>query len=154
MAKPIEFTPVQRDARDELKQRIENAPVDHAPAVLSAYELLEELHRSGTLDVLRGAASAGEEIVSQASSLAAQPESVRAMRNLLVLGKLLGSIDPDLLHRLGQAVTAAAEMPRHEPPSLFELLRQFNAPDSRRALAAAASALEAIGRGMNPEKQS
>jgi uncharacterized protein YjgD (DUF1641 family) len=148
MAKPIEFTPAPHDARDELKQRIESAPVEHAAAVLSAYELLEDLHQSGTLDVLRGAVGAGGEIVSQASSLAAQPESIRALRNLLVLGKLLGSIDPDLLGRLTQVFSAAAEASRREPPSIFELFRRFNTSDSRRALSAAADVLEGVGDGL------
>ncbi|HUY82486.1 MAG TPA: DUF1641 domain-containing protein [Acidobacteriaceae bacterium] len=152
MAKPIEFIPAQHDAREDLKQRIDNAPVEHAAAVLSAYELLEELHRSGTLDVLRGFVGAGGEIVTQASSLAAQPQSIRALRNLLVLGKLLGSIDPDLLHRLAQALPAAAETPHREPPSLFDLLRRFNSPGSRRALAAAAEVLEGMGRGLDTGK--
>lgn len=152
MANPIEFAPVQRDTRDELKQRIERAPVEHAAAVLSAYELLEELHRSGTLDLIRGAVGARSEIVTQASSFAAQPESVRTMRNLLVLGNLLSRINPDLLHRLGHAITAAAETPTQEPPSLLELLRRFNSPDSRRALATAAEVLEGIGRGLTPDQ--
>lgn len=152
MAKPIEFVSTHQDTRGEAKRHLENAPVEHAAAVLSAFDLLEELHRAGALDVLRGAASACGEIVTQASSLAAQPESTRALRNLLVLTKLLGSIDPELLHRLGKAATAAVEKPREEPPSLFELVRRFNSPDSRRALATAADVLEGVGRGLGSEK--
>ena len=151
MAQPIEFTP-HRDARDELRHRIENAPVEHAAAVLSAYELLDELHSSGALDLLRGALSARGEIATQASALAAQPESVRAMRNLLVLGKLLGGIDPDQLHRITQLLPAALETPRGDPPSLFQLFRRFNSLNSRRVLAAAADILDGVGRGMDTRK--
>ena len=35
MAKPIELMPTSRDARDKLKRRVENAPAEHAAAVLS-----------------------------------------------------------------------------------------------------------------------
>ncbi|MGC2160917.1 MAG: DUF1641 domain-containing protein [Silvibacterium sp.] len=154
MAKPIELMPVPRDAREELKRRVENAPVEHAASVLSAYALLDELHQSGTLDLLRGAAGAGSEIVKNASSLAAQPESVRALRNLLVLGKLLGSIDPDTLHRLTEKLPAAAKpCSEKKPPSLFHIFRRLRSANSRRALAAAADALEGIGQGLNRENQ-
>lgn len=153
MAKPIEFIPAARDARDELKQRIESAPVEHAAAVLSAYRLLEELYQSGLLDLLRGAASAGGEIVTQASALAVQPESIRAMQNLLVLGKLLGSMNPDVLHGLTEKLpSVVAQSPVKEPPSLFRILQRITSKDSRRALAAVVDALESIGHGMNPEK--
>lgn len=94
----------------------------------------------------------GGEIVAHASSLAAQPESIRALRNLLILGKLLGSIDPEQLQRLTHALSAVSDASRREPLSLFELLRQFNSPDSRRALSAAAAVLEGAGRGLRQEK--
>jgi uncharacterized protein YjgD (DUF1641 family) len=152
MAKPVEFIPIPSDAREELKRRVENAPVEHASAVLSAYELLEELHRSGTLDLLRGAAGSAGEIITHAAGMAATPESTRALRNLLLLGKLLGSIDPDILHRITEGLPAAiTQSPQEKPPSLFQLLRRLSSLNSRRALAAAANILQSVGKGLNRE---
>ena len=153
MAKPIEYdlVAIPRDAREELKRRVENAPVQHAEAVLSAYELLDELHTNGTLDLLRGAVGAGGEIVKQGSSLAAKPESLRAMRNLLVLAQLLGSINPDTLHRVVDGLPAATEQHRNEkPPSLFRIFRRLSSEDSRRALAVITGILDSAGRGLDP----
>jgi uncharacterized protein YjgD (DUF1641 family) len=151
MAKPIELMPVPRDAREELKRRVENAPVEHAAAVLAAYELLQELHESGTLDALRGAFGAGGEIVKHASGLAAKPESIHAMRNLLILGNLLGSIDPEMLHRMVDGLPAAAEQAPEEPPSLFQIFRRMRSRNVRRALGAATNVLESAGRGLGPK---
>ena len=151
MAKPIEFVPARQDAHDELKRKIESAPVEHAAAVLSAYELLEELHTSGTLDLLRGAVGAGGEITKQASSLAAQPEAVCALRNLLVLGKLLGSIDPDSLHRLADNLSSVQQQSDARPPSLFGIFRRLSSANSRRALAAATGLLDSVGRELAPK---
>jgi uncharacterized protein YjgD (DUF1641 family) len=146
--------PVPRDAREELKRRVENAPVEHAAAVLSAYELLEELHEGGLLDLLRGAVGAGGDVVKQSASLAAQPETVRAMRNLLVLGKLLGSINPDTLHRIADGLPAAAESrPEEKPPSLFRIFRRLSSANARRALGAATNVLESVGRGLDPRNR-
>ena len=154
MAKPIELIPTPRDPREEITRRLENAPVEHTEAVLSAYELLQELHASGTLDLLRGAAGAQGEIVQHAAGLAAQPEAVRALRNLLVLGKLLGSIDPDALHRLTAGLPGAVDQaPNEETPSFVGIFRRLSSKDSRRALAAAANILESVGKGMASGKQ-
>ena len=101
MAKPIELMPkpTGQGAREELQRRLDAAPVEHAEAVLSGYELLQELHESGTLDVLRGLLGAGDQVVRHAVALAIQPEAVNGLRNLLVLSKVLGSVNPDVLHR-------------------------------------------------------
>ena len=147
MAKPIEIRPQPRNAREELQRRLDNAPVEHADAMLSLYELLQQLHDSGTLDLLRGAVGAGDEIVNHAVRLITQPESVRSIRNVLILAKLLGSIDPEILHKLSESVPAAVEQSRREePPSLWALLKRFRSEDSRRALAAGAGVLEVVGR--------
>lgn len=151
MAKPIELIPTLRDAREELRRRVENAPAEHAVAVLSAFDLLDELHTSGTLDVLRGAVGAGGEIVKQGSALAAKPESIKAMRNLLVVAQLLGSIDPDTLHRVADGLPSAAEQDRNQkPPSLFRIFRRLSSENSRRALAVLTGILDNVGRGLDP----
>ena len=59
MAEPIQFT-VGRDVREELRHKVENAPINHAEAVLAVYELLKEAQDHGVLDTLRGAIGAGE----------------------------------------------------------------------------------------------
>lgn len=150
MAKPIEIKPQARNAREELQRRLDNAPIEHADALLSLYELLQQLHESGTLNLLRGALGAGDEVLNHVVRLATQPESVRSIRNLLILSKLLGSIDPEMLHRVSAALPQALEQSAaKEPPSVLALLGRFRSRESRRALAAGATLLEGIGRGID-----
>ena len=149
MAKPIEVMPTPRNARDELKRRLDEAPVEHAEAVLAGYEVLQQLHESGTLDVLRGLLGAGDQVVRHAVALAVQPEAVDALRNLLVLSKVLGSVNPDVLHRVLSGVPEAlAQKPEEEPPSLFAIFRRMTSKESRRAQAAIVTLLESVGRGL------
>ena len=68
----------------------------HAEAVLSAYALLQQLHDTGTLDVLRGALGAGDVLVEHVVSLVTAPESITALRNVILIGKVLGSINPEV----------------------------------------------------------
>src|SRR5215467_5600547 len=126
MAKPIEIKPQARNAREELQRRLDNAPIEHADAMLSLYELLQQLHDSGTLDVLRGALGAGDEILNHVVRLTTQPDSVRSIRNLLIIAKLLGSVDPEMLHRMSTMVPQAmSQSAAEEPPSLWALLGRF-----------------------------
>lgn len=153
MAKPIELMPHPRDAREELKRRLDNAPLEHADALLDAYELLQQLHETGTLDTLRGLLGAGDQVVRHAVGMATQPESVRAIRNLLVLSKVLGSIEPEVLTQILGGIPAAVDQrPAEKPPSLFALFRRMASVESRRALAAGIAVLETVGRGLGSRK--
>jgi hypothetical protein len=53
MARPIalEFSP--RDPAAELRSKLQNAPAEHAEALLAAYEVLRAMHDQGVLDILR-----------------------------------------------------------------------------------------------------
>jgi hypothetical protein len=61
MALPIRFQPLARDAREELRDRLDKAPLDHAEALLAAYEVLHGLNDRGVLDILKGALGASTE---------------------------------------------------------------------------------------------
>src|SRR5580704_16578558 len=81
MAQPIPLELPPRDPRKELLDRLESAPLEHAEALLDAFDLLEELHQAGALQKLRGTIGAGDEILGHAVSAAKSPEGTRALRN-------------------------------------------------------------------------
>jgi uncharacterized protein YjgD (DUF1641 family) len=73
---------------------------------------------------------------------------VRALRNLLVLGKVLGSVDPEVLTQLLSGIPAVMEKkPEEKPPSLFAIFRRMTTTEARRGLAVAVSLLQALGGG-------
>jgi uncharacterized protein YjgD (DUF1641 family) len=154
MAKPVPMKSlIQADPREELLKRVQDAPVEHADAVLSAYELLQQLHDTGTLDLLRGALGAGDVLVEHVVSLVTAPESVVAIRNLILIGKVLGSINPEVFHAVLEGLPqATAQTPGTKPPSLFALGRRIASPNARRGLAAAVSVMEILGRGLAKEE--
>ncbi len=148
MAQPIPLNVPPRDAHKELLDRLESAPAEHAEALLDAYALLEELRQAGILQLLRGTLSAGDEILDRAAGAAKSPEGVRALRNLLILGRMLSSINPDLLECIAVAVgqTLGSERrPVIEPPGLLPLLRQFRQPELRRSIALINRFLDVLG---------
>jgi uncharacterized protein YjgD (DUF1641 family) len=151
MAHPIPLTAPPRDPRVELISRLESAPAEHAEAILAAYEVLQGLHDRGVLELLRGALGSGDRILELAVHAARSPESIRSIRNALLLGKLLGEIEPQRLGALTQAVPEALNPsdPESRPPGLWKLLSAtlWNG-DVRRGLWAAVSLLEKFGRNI------
>jgi uncharacterized protein YjgD (DUF1641 family) len=148
MAQPIPLELPPRNPRKELLDRLETAPQEHAEALLDAFDLLEELHQAGALQKLRGTVSASDEILEHAVSAAKSSEGTRALRNGLILGQILGSIDPDLLKCIAVAVgeTLGSERkPVTEPPGLLALLSKFRQPEVRRSVALINRFLETLG---------
>jgi hypothetical protein len=73
-----EFTPA--DSREDLIRRVEQAPVEHAEAVLVAYDLLHRLHEKGLLDLLNWLFSAGDTVVNHVVDVVSSKEVVTALR--------------------------------------------------------------------------
>jgi len=148
MAKPAHWELPPRDPREELSSRLNNAPLEHAEALLAGYEVLQGLHDCGVLELLRGLLGSGDKVLQIAIDVTRRPESVRAIRNLLVLVKTLGEIDPDLFNGFALAFPKAMQQARTqgtEPPSFLAVLNKFRSKDLRRGLVAANSLLEAWG---------
>ena len=148
MAQPIPLDMSPRDPRKELLDRLESAPHEHAEALLDAFDLLEELHQAGALQKPRGTVSASDDILEHAVGAARSPQGTRALRNLLILGQMLSSINPDLLKCISVAVSetlGSERKPVIEPPGLLALLSEFRQPELRRSVAFINRFLETLG---------
>ena len=145
MAVPVEFrkfTP--QDSRVDLVRRVENAPVEHAEAVLAAYDLLEQLHEKDILNLLTGLVAAKDTVVNHVADVASSPETVKGLRILLMLVNSLKTVDADKLH---QALNS------DETPSLFSIGKQMTSQDARRALGAVAGVLNVFGAALGKKDQ-
>jgi uncharacterized protein YjgD (DUF1641 family) len=134
-----EFTP--QNSRNDLIRRVEQAPVEHAEAVLAAYDLLKRLHEKGMIELLNGVLAAGDTVVERVVDLISSREMITALRMVLMLSNLMNSINPDELH----AVISNADK---ETPSLFAIGKQAASKDARRGMAAAVSLLELLGKAL------
>ncbi len=155
MAQPIPLEIPPRDPRADLRSRVERAPEEHAEAVLAAYELLQQLHDQGVLDIMRSAVAARDELLEKVVDNAKTPEAIRGIRNLLYWRRILGSIEPEWFQGIFQAIPeglARASADQQKPVGLLTLLRRLMSRDSRRGLAAAIAFLQAFGRHLQPEE--
>lgn len=148
MAQPISLEVPTRDPRQQLRKRLEEAPIEHAEALLDSYELLQQLHERHVFELLRGVLGASDKLVETAVDAAKSEESIRALRNVIILGKMLGSINPDVLQGVAVAVAetlGCTKKPVIEPPGLFSLVSQFRQRELRRSMALINRFLEALG---------
>jgi uncharacterized protein YjgD (DUF1641 family) len=134
------FTPP--NSREDLIRRVEHAPVEHAEAVLSAYELLQRLHEKGMLDLLSGLLSAGDTVVNHVVDVISSKELVGILRMGLIFGNLLSSIDPD---KLSEVISQAGK----EPPSLLAIGKQATSKEARRGMAVAVGLLNVLGAALD-----
>jgi uncharacterized protein YjgD (DUF1641 family) len=148
MAQPIALEIAPRNARKELLDRLENAPAAHAEALLDGYELIQQLHDAQVFEVLRGVLSAKGKAIEAAVGATETPEAIAALRNAIILGKMLGSINPELMQAYANAVAetlGSERKPVIDPPGLLSLLGQFRRKELRRSIALINRFLESLG---------
>jgi uncharacterized protein YjgD (DUF1641 family) len=151
MARPIPLELPPRDPREELNSRLQQAPLEHAEAVLAVYEVLQGLHDHGVLELMRGMLGGSEKILEQVVAVGSGAQSLRATRNMLLLATMLGEIEPALLSDLTRAIPKAlvqANAEESKPPGLFKLIGTFWNKDFRRGLAAFNNLLVVFGRNL------
>ena len=147
MAQQIAFHP-QANHTVSNAERLRDAPAEHAEALLSAYELLQILHDRGVLNLLRGLVGGGDEVIDTITAAVDKPESIRAIRNFLLLTQFFASIPPDVLNSLVETVCAGAEREKsHRAPGLLSLFKRFRNENSRHAMAVALDLIEGFGKG-------
>jgi len=147
MAQPIPLT-VTPGGPDPV-ERLDAALRTHSDAIISWLELLQLLHDRGVLDLLRGLVGAGDQLAGMATAALDSPDSVRAIRNFILLTKFFASIPPDVLSSLVRTATEGAEREKSQnAPGILELLRRMNSENSRHAIAVTLDLLESVGKGL------
>ena len=149
MAKPIPFAVPARDPHESLGTDLQDVAARHADAILAACEVLQGLHDRGVLELMRGALGSGDKVLEIAVDAANTPQSIRSIRNLILLVNMIGEIDPELLKAFTLAIPQALRSigEQQQPPGLWRLAMEvFKNQDTRRGLSAMTTVLETLGR--------
>ena len=145
MANPIAFTPRPVDPRDGLRKKLEAAPMEHAEALLVAYDVIQAAHDEGILDLLHGAVKHKNTVFEHLAEGAKLQESVDALRNVISLGKVLGAIDPETMSCVAAALSTASNPKAEEPLSMWGLFKRVSSREGRRGLSLMVELLVAVG---------
>jgi uncharacterized protein YjgD (DUF1641 family) len=147
MASPISFKPQPVDPHLELMNRVEAAPRQHAEALLVAWDLLQTAHDQGILDLAQGLIGGRDIIAGKLAEAGKSEEGVAVLRNVLAVGRILASFDPEMLQRMAKSFESDGGAPQVEkkPPSLWQLFRRATSADGRRGIAFMTSVLTKVG---------
>ncbi|SPE41879.1 conserved hypothetical protein [Candidatus Sulfopaludibacter sp. SbA3] len=147
MAQPIPLTLLPKGP--DPAERLEDALHKHTDAIVSALELLQLLHDRGVLELAHGLVGAGDQLVGILTAAAGTPESLRGMRNFILLTKFFASIPPDVLNSLVRAASEGAEREKAQrAPGVLQLLRRAGNENSRHAIAVTLDLLESVGKAL------
>ena len=147
MAQPIPLTPIPKGP--DPAERLADALHKHTDALVSALELLQLLDDRGVLNLLRGLVGAGDQLVGILTAAAGTPESLRGMRNFILLTKFFTSIPPEVLDSLVRTAAEGAEREKaNQAPGFLQLLRRAGSEDSRHAMAVTLDLLESVGKAL------
>src|SRR6202142_175539 len=147
MAQPIPLTLTPKGP--DPAERLEDALDKHTDTIVSALELLQLLHDRGVLDLLRGLVGAGDQLVGILTAAAGTPESLRGVRNFILLTKFFASIPRDVLNSLVRAASEGAEREKAQrAPGVLQLLRRAGSEHSRHAIAVTLDLLESVGKAL------
>lgn len=142
---PLMLTPKGADPAERLADALDK----HTEAILSALELLQLLHDRGVLELARGLVGAGDQLVGILTTAAGAPESLRGMRNFILLTKFFASIPPDVLNSLVRTASEGAEREKAQrAPGVLQLLRRAGSEASRHAIAVTLDLLESVGKAL------
>jgi hypothetical protein len=93
------------------------------------------LHDRGILATLKGALGASDMVLESVTDIVKTPEGIRIIRNLLLLAKLLGRIEPELFGGILGAVPEAVNKGAVAQPNSLGLLSIAQKFCARRAAA-------------------
>jgi uncharacterized protein YjgD (DUF1641 family) len=128
---------------------LKSAPQEHAAALLSIYQILQELQDRGVLDLAKGMLGSSEQVLQILVNVANTPEMVRGLRNMMILAKIANSFEPEILEALEQGVQEGlAEARKPNLTRFWQLAKKILSRESRRVLIATASILQAIGESL------
>ncbi|ADW71197.1 hypothetical protein [Granulicella tundricola] len=138
------YTPV--DAREDLLKRVSEAPVQHAEAVLAAFEVLEKLHEKDVLSTINGLLGAKDTVINHVAGLVSSKEMINILRLSLLAGNLVKDIDPDALHGVLKEAQGT-------PPSFFQIGKRMLSPDARRAMGVFGGILNVFGAALKKKDE-
>ncbi|MGH7942316.1 MAG: hypothetical protein ACREE6_11940 [Limisphaerales bacterium] len=149
MAEAIEYAHQPPNEKQESCRDLRHAPGEYAGAILDGYAVLQLLREKGILEMIKDGLGSMEKALEIITETLERDEVVRTVRNLAILVKTLGSIEPDTLENIMESVSrATAGSTAGKPPALLSLLSQLSSQDTRRALQPLAAALQAAGRSI------
>ncbi|MDC3414723.1 DUF1641 domain-containing protein [Aquibacillus sp. 3ASR75-11] len=130
---------------------------DNREAIQDSLIILQELHQSGVLDMVKGLLRTREKVGVLAMEQINQPGMHNIMRNGMNSIELLASLDPDQLKTVFGGLTqglqkASESIETNEQMGAWGMLKSMRDPNVKTSLNTMAHFLNGMGEGLNNKK--
>ena len=101
--------------------------------------------------MLRGALGSSDKVIEIFVDATKTPEAIRGIRNVIILTKILGTIEPELVEGFARSLPEAIALTKAQeskPLSLWRMFKKMFSQDTRRALSAMLHILESFGKSL------
>jgi uncharacterized protein YjgD (DUF1641 family) len=97
----------------------------------------------------KGALGSSEKVLKILVDVANKPEMIRGIRNLMILAKMAGALEPEVLEGLEQGVQEGlAEAKKPKPIGMWQLMTKLIGRQSRRVLVLTACVVQSVGKSL------
>lgn len=161
MARPIkEFNPTPRpeaEVRQENLDNILNQVADNHEALQQFLTIIEELHASGILDIVKSLLKTRNEVGEVAmNQIINQPKTLNIINNAMGAAEMLGSIDPEELNQVLAGVSSGIKEASKEDESettlgIMGMLKATKEPDVQASLQMLFRFLAGMGQQVNSQ---
>jgi uncharacterized protein YjgD (DUF1641 family) len=155
VAKPIQQIEKKRlnEAEEEAEalKELVGMIADSKESIKTFLEILEELDRSGLLDMAKGLLKTRQKVGVLAMEQMNQPAMHRIIKNGINTVQFLGQLDPDQMKTIMNGVSKGLEKTsegssQKEQVGLWSLIRTMRDPDIRASMTMMTSFLEGMGK--------
>ncbi len=144
MAETIDYAHPPRNERHEGHRVLDGA--DAEETLDACVQLLRD---KGVLEVIKSGLGFAGTMMEVITERLEREDVARTIRNVAILTRTLGAIDPDTLENMLRSLSKSTEgSTTRKPPGLLHLLSQLSSGDTRRALEPIAAMLQAVGRSI------
>ncbi|WP_409300992.1 DUF1641 domain-containing protein [Peribacillus sp. SCS-155] len=144
----------EEDKRKKDLLEVEAALLDNKEAILESLQIMKHMQERGVLSLLSGLFGQGDKVMDILVKAADKPEATNMLKNLLLMGGLLGTLnvrqlEPFIL-KLNSGIARVSEhKDQDEKVGYFDLVRSLKDPEINNAL----SFLLTFLRGMGQETE-
>jgi uncharacterized protein YjgD (DUF1641 family) len=119
-------------------------------ALMTFLEILQELHKAGLLDIIKGLLKTRHKVGVLAMDQINQPDMHNMIRNGINTIEFLGELDPDqlktMLDGVNNGLETSAESANKKEVSLWGMAKTMRDPDVKRSITTMISFLEGMGK--------
>jgi uncharacterized protein YjgD (DUF1641 family) len=140
----------EEDKRKRDLEEVETALLENKEAILESLKVMKHMHECGVISLLSGLFGQGDKVLDVLVKAADKPEATNMLKNLLLMGGMLGllnvkQLEPFILKVNSGIARVAEQNDSDEKVGYFDLARSLKDPEINRAISLLLNFLKGMG---------